>query len=37
MVEHLRSIDAQQNAKNALLALGTLTLGLLLFAPADHR
>lgn len=37
MVGHLRSIDAQQNAKNALLALGTLTLGLFLFAPADHR
>lgn len=36
IVERLRAIDAKQNAKNALLALGTLALGLLLFAPADH-
>ena len=36
IVDHLRQIDAQQNAKNALLALGTLALGLLIFAPADR-
>ena len=36
IVEHLKKIDAQQNAKNALLALGTLVLGLLILAPADQ-
>jgi hypothetical protein len=36
IVERLRAIDAQQNAKNALLALGTLALGLLILAPADR-
>ena len=36
IVERLRSIDAKQNAKNALLALGTPTLGLLILAPADR-
>jgi hypothetical protein len=35
IVRHLKTIDAQQNAKKALLALGTLALGLLIFAPAD--
>ena len=37
IVQYLRAIDAQQNAKNALLALGTLALGLLILAPADQR
>ena len=37
IVQHLRSIDAQQNAKKALLALGTLALGLLILAPADRN
>ena len=36
IVSHLKNIDAQQNAKNALLALGTLTLGLLLLSTADR-
>ena len=36
IVQHLKQIDAQQNAKNALLALGTLALGLLILAPADQ-
>jgi hypothetical protein len=35
IVQHLKTINAQQNAKNALLALGTLALGLLILAPAD--
>jgi len=35
IVKHLKSADAQQNAKKALLALGTLALGLLILAPAD--
>ena len=35
IVRHLKSLDAQQNAKQALLALGTLALGLLILAPAD--
>jgi hypothetical protein len=35
IVQHLKSIDAQQNAKKALLALGTLALGLLILAPAN--
>ena len=34
IVRYLKSINAQQNAKNALLALGTLALGLLILAPA---
>jgi len=37
IVQHLKTIDAQQNAKTALLALGTLALGLLLLAPADQN
>jgi|SRR5580700_8843553 hypothetical protein len=36
IVQHLKTINAQQNAKNALLALGTLALGLLIMAPADQ-
>lgn len=36
IVQHLKQIDAQQNAKKALLALGTLALGLLILAPADQ-
>jgi hypothetical protein len=36
IVQHLKTIDAQQNAKTALLALGTLALGLLILAPADQ-
>lgn len=35
IVEHLKVVDADQNAKKALLALGTLALGLLIFAPTD--
>jgi hypothetical protein len=37
IVRHLKSIDAQQTAKKALLALGTLALGLLILAPADQN
>ncbi len=37
IVRHLKSIDAQQNAKTALLALGTLALGLLILAPAERN
>jgi len=36
IVGYLKAIDAQQNAKKALLALGTLALGLLLFASVDR-
>ena len=36
IVRHLKTIDARQNAKKALLALGTLALGLLILAPADQ-
>ncbi len=36
IVGHLKSIDAQQNAKKALLALGTLALGLLIFTSVDR-
>ena len=35
IVQHLKLIDAQDNAKKALLALGTIALGLLIFAPQD--
>lgn len=35
IVEHLKSIDAAQSQKQALLALGTIALGLLIFAPQD--
>jgi hypothetical protein len=37
IVQHLKALDAQQSAKTALLALGTLALGLLLLAPADRN
>jgi hypothetical protein len=35
IVQHLRAIDTGQQAKNALIALGTLALGLLIFAPQE--
>jgi hypothetical protein len=35
IVQQLRTVNAEQNAKKALLALGTLALGLLIFAPQD--
>jgi hypothetical protein len=35
IVEYLKTINAQKSAKNALLALGTLALGLLILAPSD--
>lgn len=35
IVQHLKAIDAGQQAKKALIALGTLALGLLIFAPQD--
>ena len=35
IVQHLKAMDAEQNAKKALLALGTLALGLLIFAPRE--
>jgi hypothetical protein len=34
IVRYLKSVDVEQNVKKALLALGTLALGLLIFAPA---
>jgi hypothetical protein len=34
-VQQLKAVDAEQNVKKALLALGTLALGLLIFAPQD--
>lgn len=37
IVEYLKTVDAQQSAKNTLLALGTLALGLLILAPADRN
>jgi hypothetical protein len=36
IVQYLKAVDAQQTAKTALLAMGTLALGLLLLAPADR-
>lgn len=36
IVQHLKALNAQQAAKTALLALGTLALGLLILAPADR-
>lgn len=36
IVQHLKDLDAQQSAKKALLALGTLALGLLLLTTADR-
>jgi hypothetical protein len=35
IVRHLKSINATQNATKALLALGTLALGLLMLAPQE--
>jgi hypothetical protein len=37
IVQYLKAVDAQQTAKTALLAMGTLALGLLLLAPADRN
>jgi hypothetical protein len=37
IVQYLKALDARQTAKAALLALGTLALGLLLLAPADRN
>lgn len=37
IVQYLKALDAQQSAKAALLALGTLALGWLLLAPADRN
>jgi hypothetical protein len=37
IVRYLKTVDAEKNVKNALLALGTLALGLLIFAPADRK
>jgi hypothetical protein len=37
ILKYLKDLDAQQSAKNALLALGTLALGLLILAPADRN
>jgi hypothetical protein len=37
IVQYLKALDTQQTAKNALLAMGTLALGLLLLAPADRN
>lgn len=36
IVQHLKTLDAPQSAKKALLALGTLALGLLIFTTADQ-
>jgi hypothetical protein len=35
IVQYLKAVDAEQNTKKALLALGTLALGLLIFAPSN--
>ena len=35
IVQHFASVDADENAKQALLALGTIALGLLILAPQD--
>jgi len=35
IVQHLRTVEAEQKAKKALIALGTLALGLSIFAPQD--
>jgi hypothetical protein len=35
IVQHLKAIDAGQQAKKALIALGTLALGLLILAPQE--
>jgi hypothetical protein len=36
IVAYLKTIHGQQSAKNALMALGTLALGLLILAPSDR-
>jgi hypothetical protein len=36
IVHYLNAVNAQQSARTALLALGTLALGLLILAPADR-
>jgi hypothetical protein len=36
IVQHLRAINAGHNATKAILGLGTLALGLLIFATADQ-
>lgn len=36
IVQHLKTLDAQQSAKKALLALGTLGLGLLILTTANR-
>ena len=36
IVRYLKALNAQQSAKTALMALGTLALGLLILAPADR-
>jgi hypothetical protein len=35
IVQQLKGVDGQQNTKKALIALGTLAPGLLIFAPQD--
>ena len=35
IVAHLKAVAGEKQAKNALIALGTLALGLLIFAPQD--
>lgn len=35
IVQHLRAVKAEKNAQRALVALGTLAFGLLMFAAAD--
>jgi len=35
IVQHLKAMNAQKNAQIALLALVTLALGLLIFAPVE--
>ena len=35
IVERLKAMDVEQNTKKALIALGTLAPGLLIFAPRD--
>jgi hypothetical protein len=37
IVRHLKTVNAKQNAKKALLALGTLALGLLILTPFDQN
>jgi hypothetical protein len=37
IVQYIKTLDAQQSSKKALLALGTLALGLLILAPTDRN